>query len=134
VDFCYSMVSHIRDKFQSVVVDSVFAQTMSSTGFVTFTNLHTVAIAGATTLSHKVDTLDTQVAPEPRDINWSNCHVSKPVRQARMQTASGGIMLGVLFWSIPVSVIQAMAKAEEMSKLPGLGWLAEAGSTDEEER
>jgi calcium permeable stress-gated cation channel len=107
---------------------------MSSTGFVTFTNLQTVAMANASTLSHKVDTLDTVLAPEPRDIHWPNCHVTKPVRMARIQTASAGIMIGVLFWSLPVSIIQAMAKAEEMSKLPGLGWLAEAGKTDEEER
>ncbi|GMI10579.1 hypothetical protein TrRE_jg7516 [Triparma retinervis] len=99
VDFLHSEISSVRDKFQSVVVDSVFARTMSSTGFVTFTNLQTVAMANASTLSHKVDTLDTALAPEPRDIYWPNCHVTRPVRMARIQTASAGIMLGVLlFW------------------------------------
>ena len=58
------------------VVDSVVGVTMSSTGFVTFNDLSTLACAVKTPLFHKPDVLVVTMAPEPRDIIWENAHVS----------------------------------------------------------
>ena len=131
LDFLDSGIAFVREKFNRVVVDSVFVRTMSSTGFVTFKSLQTVSCASSTILTHKPDTLDVGVAPEPRDIYWPNAHVSRPVSAAKENTASVAIAFGALLWSIPVSAIQAMATAEQLSKIPGLGWLVEV--TDDEE-
>ena len=58
------------------VVDSVVGVTMSSTGFITFKDLSTLACAVKTPLFHKPDVLVVKMAPEPRDIIWENAHVN----------------------------------------------------------
>ena len=114
LDFFSAGVSYVRDKFKTVVVDSVYVRTMSSTGFITFTDLQTVACASAVTISHKAETLDMKVAPEPRDIYWPNAHVSAQVLTAKQNAASTFIMFGALIWSAPVATIQAMATTEQV--------------------
>ena len=49
---------------------------MSSTGFITFKDLSTLACAVKTPLFHKPDVLVVKMAPEPRDIIWENAHVN----------------------------------------------------------
>lgn len=134
LDFISAGVSYVRDKFKTVVVDSVFVRTMSSTGFITFTDLQTVACASAVTISHKADTLDMKVAPEPRDIYWPNAHVSAQVLAAKQNAASTFIMFGALIWSAPVATIQAMATTEQLAKLPFMSWLDDSTGDPDQDR
>ena len=62
--------------FAQEVVESVVGVTMSSTGFVIFKDLSTLACALKTPLFHKPDKLVVTMAPEPRDIIWENAHVN----------------------------------------------------------
>ena len=117
LDFLSAGVVYVHNKFNSVVVDSVFVRTMSSTGFITFTDLQTVACASAVTLTHKADTLDLKVAPEPRDIYWPNAHVSQQVSAAKQNMASTLILFGALIWSAPVATVQALATTEQLAKV-----------------
>ncbi|GMH72624.1 hypothetical protein TrST_g9881 [Triparma strigata] len=134
LDFLSAGVVYVHNKFNSVVVDSVFVRTMSSTGFITFTDLQTVACASAVTLTHKADTLDLKVAPEPRDIYWPNAHVSQQVSAAKQNMASTLILFGALIWSAPVATVQALATTEQLAKLPWLSWLDNVSDDDEENK
>jgi len=89
----------------------VIGNNMSSTGFVTFLDLSSTTCAVSTPLTVKPDVLYKQVAPEPRDIVWQNCHVSRKVQEGRKQVVGVFLFLGVLVWSFPLAAIQAFAKA-----------------------
>lgn len=75
IDFISGMVNYVQQNIDEVV-DSVVGATMSSTGFITFKDLSTLACAVKTPLFHKPDVLVVKVAPEPRDIIWENAHVN----------------------------------------------------------
>ena len=63
-----------NDRIADLFYANVVGTTMSSTGFVTFLDLTTVATAVSTPLTHKPNVLKTKVAPEPRDIRWKSAH------------------------------------------------------------
>jgi len=99
---------------------------MSTTGFVTFTDLQTVTSASTANFNHRPGVLNVEIAPEPRDIIWSNAHISLPLRQARQTTATVLCTVGALFWSIPVAAIQAFATVDTLKEVPGFHWLSSA--------
>ncbi len=71
-----------------VVVESVTRSTLSSTGFVTFTDMATVVAAGKTPHSHDPDVLRVSIAPDPRDIIWKNANLNDSVNKGRQWTVS----------------------------------------------
>lgn len=98
-------------------MDNVLGNYMSSTGFVTFHNLASVTFAASAPLTNAPDTLETVVAPEPRDIIWANAQVDKELSSSRALTANIFIGLGAILWSIPLAAIQAFATAASLGKL-----------------
>jgi hypothetical protein len=123
VDFISGGISYIQQNIDEVV-DSVVGATMSSTGFITFKNLHSVTCAAKTPLFHKPDVLIAKMAPEPRDIIWQNAHVNLGWSRGREWTANLLLGIGAILWSIPVASIQALATADQIALVPGMGWLA----------
>jgi hypothetical protein len=119
IDFISGMINWVQHNIDEVV-DSVVGVTMSSTGFVTFKDLSTLACAVKTPLYHKPDVLVVTIAPEPRDIIWENAHVNLGWSRGRVNTTNVLLGLGALLWSIPVASIQALASAA----VPGMAWIA----------
>ena len=105
VDFIYGGLNYIQHNIDEVV-DSVVGATMSSTGFVTFKDLQTATCAVKTPLFDKPGVLVVSMAPEPRDIIWSNAHVNLGWSKGREFTANILLGLGAILWSIPVASIQ----------------------------
>jgi hypothetical protein len=109
-------------------MESGVGATMSSTGFVTFLDLTSVTCAATTPLTSKPQILDVSVAPEPRDIIWANAHVSDKTRARNERIANFLLVVGLFFWIIPLSLIQAFAKAEYIGRIPGMEWVLHSGS------
>merc|ERR1712194_571423 len=63
------------------------------------------------------------VAPEPRDQVWQNVPIDKDIGSSRTFVANVLLGLGVLLWSIPLTLIQAWAKLENVALIPGLEWV-----------
>ncbi|KAL7533875.1 hypothetical protein ACHAXR_005499 [Thalassiosira sp. AJA248-18] len=129
IDFISGAVNYVQQNIDEVV-DSVVGVTMSSTGFITFQNLSTLACAVKTPLFNKPDVLVVKMAPEPRDIIWENAHVNLAWSQAREWTANVLLGLGALLWSIPVASIQALATADQIATVPGMAWIATLNGGD----
>jgi hypothetical protein len=123
LDFISGAISYVQHNIDDVV-DSVVGATMSSTGFVTFNDLSTLAYAVKTPLYHKPDVLVIKMAPEPRDIMWENAHVNLGWSKGREFSANVLFGIGALFWSIPVASIQALATADQIATVPGMAWVA----------
>eukprot|EP00985_Skeletonema_marinoi_P023778 scaffold16004_cov202-Skeletonema_marinoi.AAC.2 len=122
VDFISGGITYIQQNIDEVV-DSVVGATMSSTGFITFKDLHSVTCAAKTPLFHKPDVLIANMAPESRDIIWENAHVNLGWSRGREWTANMLLGVGAILWSIPVASIQALATADQIATVPGMGWL-----------
>jgi len=95
-----------------VALEGVIGATMSSTGFVTFLDLSSTTCAASAPLTAKASVLDATVAPEPREIRWQNAHVSKETQSNREIIANIVLTIGGIFWSFPLTAIQAFAKAK----------------------
>ena len=151
VDFLATGLEEVRDR-TDVVVDSVtrpvsgivlsrvtlcyqyllvwphdfFAfQSMSSTGFVTFKTLTPVTVSTSAPLTYKRNPMKVSVAPEPRDIVWQNVQIDRDISAGRAFVANVLLGLGVLLWSIPLTLIQAWAKVENVALIPGLEWVGQ---------
>ncbi|KAL7539932.1 hypothetical protein ACHAXR_009727 [Thalassiosira sp. AJA248-18] len=129
IDFISGAVNYVQQNIDEVV-DSVVGVTCSSTGFITFTELSTLACAVKTPLFHKPDVLVVKMAPEPQDIIWENAHVNLAWSKGREWTANVLLGLGALLWSIPVASIQALATADQIATVPGMAWIATLNGGD----
>ena len=96
---------------------------MSSTGFVTFLDLSSTTCAASAPLSAKASVLHVSVAPEPPEIQWKNCHVSKKTQLRREHFVNIVLFLGVILWSFPLAAIQAFAKTKYLAQIPGMEWI-----------
>jgi len=96
---------------------------MSTVGFVTFIDLSSVTCSCGAFLTHKPNVLEVQVAPETRDIIWKNAHIDKGVIQGRAFLANVLLSLGAILWSIPLAMIQALATADSLARIPGMEWI-----------
>lgn len=100
----------------NVVVDTLVGTTLSSTGFVTFTDLVTLTSAVRAPLTHDAGGLSVKMAPDPRDIVWENAPVNQTWRSGREWTADMFLALGAILWSIPVTAIQAFANLKQIGR------------------
>jgi hypothetical protein len=108
-----------------VVVDNVQRPSMSSTGFVTFKTLTPVTVTTSAPLTYKRNPMEVSVAPEPRDLVWQNVQIDRDIIASREFVANVLLGFGVLFWSIPLTLIQAWAKVETVALIPGLEWVGQ---------
>jgi Calcium-dependent channel, 7TM region, putative phosphate len=58
-----------------------------------------------------------------QEIIWENAHVPKSVLLRRERFANFVLALGVVLWAFPLAAIQAIAKAENLSQIPGMEWI-----------
>jgi hypothetical protein len=100
-----------------VLRDEEKTDVVSSTGFVTFLDLATVACVVSAPLTHKPQTLNVKVAPERRDLIWENCCKRADINTTREFNANVYFILGALLWSIPLVGIQAFTSAEMLGEL-----------------
>ena len=98
------------------VKESQFGHTTSSTGFVTFLDLASVTCAASAPLTNRTGALTVKVAPEARDIYWTNVDKSEGEISLRAKYADFWLGVGIIFWSVPLAVIQAMSSAENLGK------------------
>jgi len=98
---------------------------MSSTGFVTFFDLASTTFAAGVPLNHAPGSLDVKVAPEARDLQWNCAHLSKAKNKRVEAWTNWLLILGAVFWSFPVAIIQLLASAEKVAMIPGMGWVLE---------
>jgi len=91
-----------------------------STGFVTFQMVQTRVMAEQVLLSHSSGWL-IRPAPESRDLVWSNASTPWKLLYPRNIVAQCICIVGVLFWSVPVTSIQLWSNLESMQRfLPRL--------------
>mmetsp|Transcript_16842 Transcript_16842/g.36372 ORF Transcript_16842/g.36372 Transcript_16842/m.36372 type:complete len:1185 (+) Transcript_16842:163-3717(+) len=124
VDFLAAGLDEVRSR-TDVVVDSVTRPSMSSTGFVTFKTLTPVTVATCAPLTYNRNPMEVSIAPEPRDLVWQNAQIDRDIGASRAFVANVLLGVGVLLWSIPLALIQAWAKVENVALIPGFEWVAE---------
>lgn len=122
LDFVVSGMRFLNSQLD-VALQDVVGSTMSSTGFVTFLDLTSTTCAASAPLTAKASVLDVVVAPEPRDIIWTNAHVSSKTQQRREYFVGFLLFMGIILWSFPLAAIQAFAKAEYLAQIPGMDWI-----------
>lgn len=122
VDFLAAGLDEVR-RNTDVVVDSVTRPSMSSTGFVTFRSLTPVTVTTSVPLTYHQNPMEVSIAPEPRDLVWQNVPIDQDIGSSRAFVANVLLGLGVLLWSIPLTLIQAWAKVENVALIPGLEWV-----------
>jgi len=113
VDFLAAGLDEVRNQ-TDVVVDSVTRPSMSSTGFVTFKTLTPVTVTTSAPLTYNRNPMEVTIAPEPRDLVWQNVQIDQDIGASRAFVANVLLGLGVLLWSIPLTMIQAWAKVENV--------------------
>lgn len=123
VDFLAAGLDDVRNS-TDVVVDSITCPSMSSTGFITFKTLTPVTVSTSVPLTYNNDPIDVCIAPEPRDLQWKNVSIDKDIGATREFVANIFLSLGLLLWSIPLTLIQAWAKVDNVARIPGLEWIA----------
>lgn len=74
----------------------------------------------------------TQLAPEPRDIVWSNMSRSLATSRTREYLVLGIMVLLLLFWVIPVAALASLLSYQEIKKT--MPWLAELIDSNEQIR
>ncbi|KAI0230328.1 hypothetical protein L0F63_001217 [Massospora cicadina] len=79
----------------------------SGVGFVTFNSIRTAHIAAQIVSNSQPFTLRTQLAPEPRDIYWSNVHLTARETTVRQLVVYIIMILVIFFYSIPLSIISS---------------------------
>eukprot|EP00581_Thalassiosira_minuscula_P003127 CAMPEP_0183746620 /NCGR_PEP_ID=MMETSP0737-20130205/66850_1 /TAXON_ID=385413 /ORGANISM="Thalassiosira miniscula, Strain CCMP1093" /LENGTH=1283 /DNA_ID=CAMNT_0025982321 /DNA_START=48 /DNA_END=3899 /DNA_ORIENTATION=+ len=126
VDFLAAGLDEVRNR-TDVVVDHVSRPCMSSTGFVTFKTLTPVTVTTSAPLTYNRDPMSVSIAPEPRDLVWQNVQIDQDIVASREFAANVLLGLGVLLWSIPLTLIQAWAKIENVALIPGLEWVDKIG-------
>ncbi|PCH41949.1 DUF221-domain-containing protein [Wolfiporia cocos MD-104 SS10] len=91
--------------------------------FVTFEKMSSAQIAAQTVNDPTPGNCKTKVAPEPRDIVWSNITHSPVTLQIRNWFVIAAMCILLLFWLIPTSALASLLSYEEIKKL--MPWLGE---------
>lgn len=115
---CHRHSSHGR--LAAVYENSTGGTSMTETAFVTFKSLQAACLACQIVLDEDAlqgwDLVATP-APEPRDVVWRNVARKKAQRLVRHFFVELSLLLGLLFWSVPVSLIQVWCSAGRLSQL-----------------
>lgn len=90
--------------------------------FVTFEDLGSAQIAAQVAHYPQPDSVNTVLAPDPRDIYWGNMLLSNASLQARNILVLGAMLLLLSFWLVPVSALARLLNYDAIKKY--LPWLA----------
>ncbi|KAI0916716.1 hypothetical protein AcW1_010239 [Taiwanofungus camphoratus] len=97
------------------------------TAFVTFETMSSAQIAAQTVHGPIPSQCLTRLAPEPRDIVWSNITHSPASLRVRESIVLGAMGLLFFFWLIPTSALASLLSYKEIKKtMPWLGQLIDA--------
>uniref|UniRef100_A0A6T0W2C0 CSC1/OSCA1-like 7TM region domain-containing protein n=1 Tax=Alexandrium monilatum TaxID=311494 RepID=A0A6T0W2C0_9DINO len=94
----------------------------STTAFVTFRTLQAACIACQVVLDEDPvlgSELVASQAPEPRDIVWHNAARPQAQRLVRQFFVEVAMFVGLAFWSVPVSLLQAWCSVARLQNLLG---------------
>lgn len=127
LDFFVAATRAIIKRWNVFVAASAGQTTLSSTGFVTFFTHQDMAVAACASLTHKPNALEITPAPDNRELMWNNAAVGLRQRKGKAIAANILLCFGIVFWSIPLAMIQAFAKAEELAKIPGMERILDLG-------
>jgi len=101
-----------------VLQDVTIGRGASSTGFVTLKSVALAVEAQQVRLS-QTHAWQVWAAPEPRDIIWENVHKPLPQVRLRHTLALFACGFGLIFWSVPVTLIQGWAQVGNLqSRFP----------------
>ena len=103
--------------------------TGSASAFVTLKSAEDCAVAQQVLLTHEPG-WRVSAAPEPRDLVWKN--MKKPLAQTQLHHKIGlsATIICLLFWSVPVTLIQAWANVGTLSRwIPAVVGLKEVSPT-----
>lgn len=89
--------------------------------FVTFENIGSAQIAAQVAHYPQPDSVNTTLAPDPRDIYWGNMLLSNASLQARHILVLGAMLLLLSFWLVPVSALARLLNYDAIKKY--LPWL-----------
>jgi len=106
-------------------VSSTTTRSSSSTAFVTLRTLHAACVARQVVLDEDAvlgSELVAEAAPEPRDIIWHNAARAKGQVLVRTFFTEMAVSVGLVFWSVPVTLLQAWCSAERLHRR--FPWLA----------
>jgi hypothetical protein len=128
LDFFFSIMKYFNRTIR-LMFGKASTSPSTSTGFVTFNNLSAVTLAASAPLLNQglQDYLEVFLAPEPRDVQWNNVHIDIIWTSGREWIANVLLTFGVLLWSVPVTLIQALASTDSLAQFTGLSWLADIG-------
>lgn len=89
--------------------------------FVTFEDIGSAQIAAQVAHYPQPDSVNTTLAPDPRDIYWGNMLLSNASLQARHILVLGAMLLLLSFWLVPVSALARLLNYDAIKKY--LPWL-----------
>eukprot|EP00903_Cladosiphon_okamuranus_P018683 g17196.t2 len=105
---------HTTRRVARGVLYLTLGQKMSTTGFVTFRQMSACAASRQVLVAPRPDWCDCEPAPDPRDVVWKNIAVPQQQNQLRHNVAAGLVLMGAIFWSIPVLLIQFWASYSQL--------------------
>lgn len=91
--------------------------------FVTFEKMSSAQIASQVLHASRPSESITCLAPEPRDIVWSNVNLSPWSLRIREVISFGLMALLLLFWTIPIGSLASLLSYKEIKKI--MPWLGE---------
>ncbi|KAI0317538.1 DUF221-domain-containing protein [Amylostereum chailletii] len=95
--------------------------------FVTFEKMSSAQIAAQTVHAPAPFQLQTCIAPEPRDVVWSNMTLSTNSDRVREVVVLGALATLFFFWVIPITALASLLSYKEIKKAtPWLGELIDA--------
>ncbi|KAF9924918.1 hypothetical protein BGZ65_008063, partial [Modicella reniformis] len=89
----------------------------TSTGFVTFEEMHTVQILAQTVNTQQTLIYGTTMAPEPRDVYWDNLYLPSTELNLRAVVVNVILFVLIFFWAGPVGLLSSFLNLESLNKL-----------------
>jgi len=84
--------------------------------FVTFKSRRNAALAAQTQQHSNPLELITEMAPEPRDVSWRNLAIPQKILPLNKIGVILAAALLTIFFAIPVTAVQGIAKYEKLKK------------------
>lgn len=85
--------------------------------FIFFNSRRSAAAAGQCVHEPRANTWQTQPAPEPREVVWTNLSVTFYSRTIREMAVYGIVFLTVVFYMIPIGFVSAFTTLENLQKI-----------------